>query len=205
MLVTQSKNRMRHLPSPFQVQLVALDFADATAIGTINDNDTTPTLSATAPATVDEDAGTLTITTTLTNITEEVVTMTYSTTNGSASGTGADADFVAQTNQTHMIPASTLSNTFTIPIMDDLVYEGDENFTITISSVNNAIIAGNATQIVLNNITITDNESPVEISFEEMNPTVGEGRWHFYVKSHLKQCFNSEYFSLLFNGRWKCN
>ena len=47
--------------------------------------------------------------------------------------------------------------------------------SITINSVSNAIIAENATQIVLNNITITDNEEPVEISFEEMNPTVGEG------------------------------
>ena len=151
------------------------EIADAIAIGTIMDNEQAPTLSATAPSTIDEDAGELTITTTLSGLTDEAVTVSYSTADGTATGTGDDADFVSQTNQTHTIPANTLSNTFTIDISDDQVFEGDvdETFSITLNNANNATISGNPAEISLP-VTITDNESTPVISFENTTTRVTE-------------------------------
>ena len=73
-----------------------------------------------------------------------------STTNGSAtSGT----DFTALTSANLTIPAGSTTGTLNIAIANDIFYEGNETFTVTMSSPVNATISG-ATQTV----TITDNE-----------------------------------------------
>ena len=65
------------------------NFADAIAIGTIVDNETDPTIAVTAPTSVEEDAGNLVITATLSKVSGSPVTMNLTTTDGTATGTGA--------------------------------------------------------------------------------------------------------------------
>lgn len=79
--------------------------------------------------TVDEDAGTVTITVTRTGGDEGTVTVNYATTDGSAT---APADYT-ETSGTLTFGPGVTEQTFTVPIVQDLLPESDETFTITLS------------------------------------------------------------------------
>ncbi|MBK9529056.1 MAG: hypothetical protein IPO41_12230 [Acidobacteria bacterium] len=139
------------------------------AIGTIGDDETQPTLiiANTTPGAEPGTANVFTIT--LSGSTTSAVTVNYATSNGSAS-TGTD---YTTTNGTLTFAAgtTTLTQTISVPTLDDLVVEGTENFTMLLSLPTNATIAGTnpATGI------IADNESQPVISIASTTPGAEPG------------------------------
>ena len=101
----------------------------AVGIGTINDNDATPSL-AIDDVTVNEDAGTMTFTVTLSAASGLPVTVDFATSPGTAT---APADFTS-TNGTLSFAPGVTSQTFTVSILDDTIFEQSESFTVTLSN-----------------------------------------------------------------------
>ncbi|MBK9219126.1 MAG: hypothetical protein IPL70_12300 [Uliginosibacterium sp.] len=105
--------------------------------GSILDNDGAPTLSITGPATIDEAAGTVTYTVTLSNPSATPVTVAYGSANGTAT---AGSDYTATSGSLTFAPGATVA-TFTVPVTNDALYEGSENFSVSLSSPTGATIA----------------------------------------------------------------
>ena len=110
----------------------------ATATGTIIDNDAAPAVSISDSSLTEGNGGTspMQFTVSLSTASGLPVTATYATANGSAE---APDDYTTTTG-TVTIPAGATSATVTVPIVGDARYEGDETFTITLSSPTNATL-----------------------------------------------------------------
>ncbi len=136
---------------------------------TINDNEV-PTVSFTAGETnsVGEGAGNYTVNFTLSAAAAANVTFTLATANGTAT---AGSDYTAY-NQTVTITAGQTTGTATIVISNDTVYEGNENFTLTMSGV-----SGNANLAAVNvqTVSITDNEAVPTVSLSAATYSGAEG------------------------------
>jgi hypothetical protein len=140
--------------------------ADAEGVGTIVDNDATPMLSI-DDVTVDEAAGTAVFTVFLSSPSGKGITVDYATSDGTAS---AGADYTATTGTLTFATGET-SKTISVPISDDLTYEGHETFSVNLSSPSNATIAdAEGVGTILNN----DAKPPVSFSITA-SPTVAEG------------------------------
>ncbi len=119
----------------------SIDFGDGVATNdagaveltnTITDNDAAPTVSVESVV-VDEGDGTATFTVTLSNATSEDTTVTYGTTDGTAT---AGEDYEAIDGETLTIAAGETTATFTVDITDD-TDAGDaatEDFTVTVDT-----------------------------------------------------------------------
>ena len=108
---------------------------DGDAVVTIADNDAPPLL-VLAEETVDEGAGTATITVGLLASSGLTVTVDYVTADGSALN-GADYTAVSGTVT---IPAGETDAEISVPILDDLLDESDESFTVLLSNPVNVTI-----------------------------------------------------------------
>jgi hypothetical protein len=144
---------------------------DGQGLGTINENETQPTLSIVSTTTGAE-AGTVpnTFTVTLTRQTTSAVTVNYATADGTAT---AGSDYTATSGMlTFMANTTTLTQTITVPTLDDAVFESvtPENFTITLSGATNATIPmGSETATG----TIADNDSTVQFDPDSYSVTEG--------------------------------
>ncbi|NYG34495.1 type I secretion C-terminal target domain-containing protein [Sphaerotilus montanus] len=121
---------------------------DGTGVGTILDDGTGPVPPGVTPdndtpaasindVVVNEAAGTATFTVTLTNAAKMPVTIAYASADGTAT---AGLDYTAVADTLTFAPGQT-SQTITVPILNDIVYEGSETFTINLSAPANATIA----------------------------------------------------------------
>ena len=108
------------------------------AVGTITDNDATPTLSIN-DVTVDEAAGTASFTVTLSAASGRTVTVGYNTSNGIAT---AGNDYSNSTGTLTFAPGTT-TQTITVPITNDTLYEGvvGETFNVNLVTPTNATIS----------------------------------------------------------------
>jgi hypothetical protein len=145
------------------LSLTASTAANAGAVtgtGTITDNDGTPTLSINGPVTVNEAAGTITYTVTLSNPSANAVSVTAATVAGSAS---LGSDFTATSTVLTFAPGVT-SQTLSVAVLNDPVFEGSETFSVQLSAPSNATIAtGFATTTIADDGTGaggTDNDTP---------------------------------------------
>ena len=87
--------------------------------------------------TVNEAAGTATFTVTLSAASGQTVSVNYATSNGTAT---AGSDYTAAAGMLTFAPNVT-TQTITVPILNDKVYEGAESFNVTLSGATNATIA----------------------------------------------------------------
>lgn len=121
---------------------------DGTGVGTILDDGTGPVPPGVTPdndtpaasindVVVNEAAGTATFTVTLTNAAKMPVTIAYASADGTAT---AGLDYTAVADTLTFAPGQT-SQTITVDIRNDIVYEGSETFTINLSAPANATIA----------------------------------------------------------------
>ena len=149
----------------FTVQLTGASstatIADGIATGTIL-NDDTPSGMFITDASVNESAGTMQFTVQLANPVPSTVTVDYTTSNGTAT---AGSDYTA-TSGTLTFLANDQSETITVPITDDTIFEADETFTVTLSNATNTttISDGTAVGTILNDdtavaMTIADNSA----------------------------------------------
>ncbi|MGB8168786.1 MAG: Calx-beta domain-containing protein, partial [Chthoniobacteraceae bacterium] len=112
--------------------------ASAVGTGTIVDNDPTPSLTIN-DVTVNEAAGTATFTVTLSAASGQAVSVNYATSNGTAS---AGSDYTSASG-TLNFAAGVVSQTITVPILNDTLFEGSETFNVNLSTALNATIADN--------------------------------------------------------------
>ncbi len=131
---------------------------------TINDNETLPALSI-ANTTVNENAGTATLTVTMDHASASTVTVDYSTSDETAT---APADYTA-TSGTLSFTAGQTSKTFTVPIINDSLYEANETFTAFLASPSGATIT-TATATV----TINDNDTAPTLQWTVVSQTASE-------------------------------
>ncbi|MDZ7858593.1 Calx-beta domain-containing protein [Sphaerotilus sp.] len=125
---------------------------DGTGVGTIVDDGTGPVSPDTPTDTpldndkpaisindvvVDEGAGTATFTLTLSNAAKMAVTVAYASADGTAL---AGLDYTAVTGTATFAPG-VMTQTVTVPILNDTVFEGPETFTLNLSAPTNATIA----------------------------------------------------------------
>ena len=103
--------------------------ADATATGTINDDDAAPVATVVAPAAKTEDATTMVFRIQLSQASGKEIKVDYTTSEGSAD---AGSDYT-ETSGTATIPAGTAFADISVPILEDSLAEPSETFTFTIS------------------------------------------------------------------------
>ncbi|MCB0208432.1 MAG: DUF5123 domain-containing protein [Anaerolineae bacterium] len=144
----------------FQLNLsnvVSANIGSPTGTVMIMSNDTLPTITfAAGDYSVDEAAGTAVITLTLTPSSEVSATVVYTTSDGTASRA---SDYTAVTGTVTFDPGET-SATFTVPITDDTIFEGDETVQLWLSSPVNAVIDVDSATL-----TIVDNDLPPTVGF----------------------------------------
>jgi len=125
---------------------------DATATGTITDDDTAGTIQfANAVFTVNEGAGTVTITVTRSGGSAANATVNYTTSNGSAT---AGSDYTTASGTITFLAGET-SKTFTVSILNDAALESLESFNLALSSPGGGATLGAQSTATVN---ITDND-----------------------------------------------
>ncbi|MFZ6820128.1 Calx-beta domain-containing protein, partial [Undibacterium sp. Ji22W] len=108
----------------------------AVGTATITDNDLAPSLTIN-DVIVNEAAGTATFTVTLSAASGQTVTVGYNTSNGSAT---AGADYTSASGSVSFLPGVT-TQTITVNITNDSVFELSENFNVNLVAPVNAIIS----------------------------------------------------------------
>ena len=145
--------------------------ASVVATARIADNDGTPALSINN-VTVNEGAGTATFNVTLSAPAGLNVTVNYATASGTAT---SGADFTGKSGSLTFTPGVT-SQTVTVSILNDSIFEHSEKFTVTLSGAVNASIAdGSGVGTILDDGTGaggTDNDTP---TLSVSSPVVTEG------------------------------
>ncbi len=127
----------------------------ATGTGTILDNDAASF--SINNVTVAEEAGTATFTVTLSTPSALTTTVSYATASGTAT---SGVDFTAKSGTLSFAPG-VLTQTITVPIIDDAIYENSENFTVTLSAPTNATIANGTGVGTIVDDPMIDNRPPV--------------------------------------------
>jgi len=119
-------------------------------LGTITDNDPTPTISINDVTVTEGNTGTVTanFSVTLSGASSQAVTVNYATANGTAT---AGSDYVAASG-TKTFPAnSTTPQTIAVTVNGDLINEPNETFFVNLSNATNATIADNQGLGTINN------------------------------------------------------
>ncbi|MEK7424495.1 MAG: Calx-beta domain-containing protein, partial [Actinomycetota bacterium] len=134
--------------------------ANLTATVDITDNDTNTI--AMGPVTVNEAADTMTFTVTQTGTNAVPILLDYATSDGTAkdgvpeTGTGIP-DYTASTGTVTFAPGTDGTQTFTVPITNDLVVEGSEALTVTLTPQIPSQVSGTSTLVATG--TIADNDT----------------------------------------------
>lgn len=145
--------------------------ADATGVGTIQDDDAPPTLSVGDVAVV-ESGGSATFTISLSAASGRTVTVSHATSNGTAT---APADYTSTSGSTSFAPGVT-AQTVSVPIASDALDEANETFTFSLSNPGNATLAdGTAVG------TITDDDAPPTLSVGDVSVAESGGSATFTV------------------------
>lgn len=143
----------------------AATISDNQAMGTITDDDGTPSLSIN-DVTAAENAGTLVFTVTLSGVSSQNVTVDYAASGGTATSGGLDYTLAAGTAT---ITAGNTTTTITVNISDDALYEISETFNVGLTNSTNATVS-DGTGVG----TITDNDAAPTLVFSAASQTVAE-------------------------------
>ena len=145
---------------------VAATVADAQGVGTITDDDPPPTISVGDASVTEGNAGTVNedFTVSLNNPSGKTVTVNWATADGTAL---AGSDYVGASGTVTFNPGET-SKIVTVQVIGDTINEGDEMYTVNLSSPSNATIA-DAQGVG----TITDDDPPPAISISDASVTEG--------------------------------
>ena len=135
----------------------------------VSDDDPIPTISvANLTPSLLENSGSVRIPVTLSNLTAETASVRWSTTHGTATAN----DYIGGQNQTLEFNNST-SETIEITLQNDNTFEGDEDFTITLSNPTNASIPGESGTIVIT-VTLLESVPKETVRFTNSTATVAE-------------------------------
>ncbi|MCZ2340933.1 MAG: hypothetical protein LC104_03955 [Bacteroidales bacterium] len=144
--------------------------ADPDGVGTILNDDAAPVVTIDDVTTAGE-SGSAVFTVSLSNQSEEDVTVSYSTADGTATGGGVD---YTGGSGSVTISAGTTSNTISIPISSDNIDEPNETFFVNLTAASSptlpVTIGDNQGQA-----TITDDDNPPVITLSASSSSVSEG------------------------------
>ena len=112
---------------------------------------------------MNENGGSSTITVTRTGGSDGAVGVGYATSNGTAT---AGSDYTARSGTLSWANGDSENKTFTVPILDDSVYEGNKTVNLTLSSPTGGAALGSTSTAVL---TIVDNDMPLTFNFNTNN------------------------------------
>jgi hypothetical protein len=137
------------------------------AVVTIVENEGVPTVALSAGGySVNENAGPVVVTVTLSGQSAFTVTVVLTTTDATAT---AGSDYTAVNTTLTFAPGIT-TVTQALTINDDVVFEGDENFTVGLSAPSNATLGGTAAAVV----TILENEAGPKVALSASAYSVSE-------------------------------
>jgi glucose/arabinose dehydrogenase len=123
-----------------------------------------------ATYTANENQGSITVTVNRVNGVDGPVSVNYATTNGTAT---AGSDYIATSGTLHFAAGET-SKTFTIPIIDDTIVEGNETVTITLSNPGGGATLGSPATATLTIISDDVATQPGVLQFSSANYSVSE-------------------------------
>jgi ribosomal protein L35AE/L33A len=141
--------------------------SDAQGLGTVTDDDASPTISISDATVTEGNSGntSATFTATLSTASGQVVTVSAQTADGTAV---AGADYTATGPSTITFAAGSTSQTITIPVLGDASDEVDETFAVNLTSATNAGIT-DAQGVG----TITDDDAPPSLSINDISVSEG--------------------------------
>ena len=140
---------------------------------TIIENEAAPALAVNSP-TVAENAGSGQFTVTLAPVSVTAITVQYAITNGTATSPG---DYSAMMTGTLTFDPGVTSQPIPFTVVDDVIWEGNETFTVTLSGPTPGITLGTA----VGTSTITDNESTPALSVNSLSAAENTGSGQFTV------------------------
>jgi YD repeat-containing protein len=112
-----------------------------------------------ASTSVSEDSGSVVLEINLSGVTQDPVSFRVTTADGTAT---SGVDFIGVSNVLRTIQPPQVSDSFGITLVDDVIYEGDEAFSVVLSQVQGAGLGSTHEMTV----TIEDDEPQVTVSFE---------------------------------------
>lgn len=138
--------------------------ADSQGVGTINNDDSQPSISIADVTVTEGNSGTTNanFTVSLSNASSQTVTVNYATANGSAS---AGSDFGAASGTLTFNPGQ-LTQTITVAVSGDTMFEPNENFNVNLSTPTNATISDG---IGIGTITNDDTQPTISIGDVSVN------------------------------------
>ncbi len=135
----------------------SLNSSDTEFTYTIEDDDDAPTVQfSSSTSGASEAAGTGTIEVALSSVSGQDVEVTYTVADGSATGSGTDYTLA---NGSVTIPTGSLNANITVVLVDDVVLEGGENFTVTLTGVVGSPAPATLGTTTVNTFTISDNDN----------------------------------------------
>ncbi|MGI8982308.1 MAG: Calx-beta domain-containing protein [Pirellulaceae bacterium] len=145
--------------------------SDGQGVGTITDDDATPTISITDATVLEGNVGSqiVTLTVTLTNPSSQAVVVTYTTADGTA--TAAGGDYVTTAGTLTFAPGQT-SQTIDVLVNGDLTFEATESFFVNLLTATNAVIADPQGQITITNDDVQPTVSTSDATATEGSPAV---------------------------------
>ena len=150
-----------------------LDAGKTTGVGTITDDDATPSVSISSPSVEEGDSGQahLDFTVSLSSASGREVTVKYAPDATDAGTAAAGADYAAVTETTLTFAAGETSKTARVLVTGDALNEPDETVRLTLSSPTNATLdAGKTTGVG----TITDDDDPPTVSIGSASVAEGD-------------------------------
>jgi large repetitive protein len=144
-------------------------FDDSQGIGTIQNDEGIPTLEITDVSMEEGDAGTtdFVFEVTLSNPSSTTVTVVYTTT----SGTADHPDDYAHTTGTLTFDPGETSQTITVPVVGETLFEGDETFNVILTNPSGAAVADGEGLGTIGN----DDEVPPELVIDDVSLAEGTG------------------------------
>jgi ribosomal protein L35AE/L33A len=136
----------------------------ATAVVTITDDDSSQpgTLQfSKAEYSIAENGGSVTLTVKRINGNDGIVFLAYTSTDGSAT---AEEDYSPVFNTLTWTDGDASDKTFTVPILDDTIFEGDETFNLTLTNATGGATIGEPAKAV---VTINDNDTHGTLQFSK--------------------------------------
>ena len=177
--VATTEDTLHEADETFTLTLTGVDLpagvevGDATATGTIEDDDDEPTLALTSVTqSLAEGGGSMTFTVSMDAATGKTATVDYTTVNGTAQA-GNDKDYAATSGTLTFSPDGVRQRNIAVRIHQDDLDEDDETFLLRLSNVSNATLTGGGSTLSVTRTIVDDDVLAAAVTEVAKNVTEG--------------------------------
>ena len=177
--VATTEDTLHEADETFTLTLTGVDLpagvelGDATATGTIEDDDDAPTLSLTSVTpSLAEGGGSMIFTVSMDAVTGNTATVEYTTVNGTAQA-GHDKDYAATSGTLTFSPGGVRQRNIAVRVHQDDLDEDDETFQFKLSNATNAALAGGGSTLALTRTIVDDDVLAAAVTEVAKNVTEG--------------------------------